>query len=36
LVAGPFASAADAQRACADLKARGATCQTAEFNGEAL
>ena len=36
LVAGPFASPAEAQRACADLKARGATCQTAEFNGEAL
>jgi uncharacterized protein len=36
LVAGPFASPADAQRACADLKARGASCQTTEFGGEAL
>jgi hypothetical protein len=36
LVAGPFGSPADAQRACADLKARGANCQTTEFGGEAL
>jgi TolA-binding protein len=36
LVAGPFASPADAQRACADLKARGASCQTTDFGGEAL
>jgi hypothetical protein len=36
LVAGPFASPAEAQRACADLKARGANCQTTDFNGEAL
>jgi hypothetical protein len=36
LVAGPFASPADAQRACSDLKARGASCQTTDFGGEAL
>jgi hypothetical protein len=36
LVAGPFASPAEAQRACADLKARGASCQTSDFGGEAL
>jgi hypothetical protein len=36
LVAGPFPSGVEAQRACADLKARGATCQTSDFGGDAL
>ncbi len=36
LVAGPFASAADAAKACAALKSRGVTCQPAEFKGEGL
>ncbi len=36
LVAGPFASSADAAKACATLKSRGVTCQPAEFRGEGL
>jgi SPOR domain len=36
LVAGPFASAAEAAKACATLKSRGVTCQPAEFKGEGL
>jgi hypothetical protein len=36
LVAGPFASVADAAKACATLKSRGVTCQPAEFKGEGL
>jgi uncharacterized coiled-coil protein SlyX len=36
LVAGPFASSADAAKACATLKSRGVTCQPAEFKGEGL
>ncbi len=36
LVAGPFASPADAAKVCATLKSRGVTCQPAEFKGEAL
>ena len=36
LIAGPFASAADAAKACATLKSRGVTCQPAEFKGEGL
>jgi SPOR domain len=36
LVAGPFASIADATKACATLKSRGVSCQPAEFKGEGL
>ena len=36
LIAGPIASPADAAKVCANLKARGVTCQAAEFKGEGL
>lgn len=36
LLAGPIASSADAAKVCANLKARGVTCQAAEFKGEGL
>ena len=36
LIAGPIASPADAAKVCANLKARGVTCQAAEFKGDGL
>ena len=36
LLAGPIASPADAAKVCANLKARGVTCQAAEFKGDGL
>jgi SPOR domain len=36
LIAGPYASDADAAKACANLRARGVTCRMAEFGGAAL
>lgn len=36
LVAGPFASDAEAQKACATLKARGVGCRPAEYTGAPL
>jgi hypothetical protein len=36
LIAGPVANAAEAQRLCLSLKARGVTCAPAEFSGDAL
>lgn len=36
LIAGPFASDADAQKACASLKARGVGCRPAEYAGAPL
>ena len=36
LIAGPFASDADAQKACASLKAKGVGCKAAAFAGAAL
>lgn len=36
LIAGPFATSADAAKACATLKSRGVSCQPAEFKGDAL
>jgi hypothetical protein len=36
LIAGPFANAGAAARACAALQAKGASCQTAVFDGQRL
>ena len=36
LIAGPIASPADAAKVCVNLRARGVTCQAAEFKGEGL
>lgn len=36
LVAGPFATEADAQKACASLKARGVGCKQADYSGAPL
>jgi SPOR domain len=36
LIAGPYATDADAAKACSSLRARGVTCRMAEFGGAAL
>jgi hypothetical protein len=36
LIAGPYATDADAAKACATLRARGVTCRMADFGGAAL
>jgi SPOR domain len=36
LIAGPYASDADAAKACSSLRARGVTCRMADFGGAAL
>lgn len=36
LIAGPFATEADAQKACASLKARGVGCKQADYSGAPL
>ncbi|MEQ1649777.1 MAG: SPOR domain-containing protein, partial [Hyphomicrobiaceae bacterium] len=36
LLAGPFTSDADAQKACAQLKARGVSCRSTEYSGAPL
>jgi hypothetical protein len=36
LIAGPYASEADAAKACSNLRARGVTCRPAEYTGATL